>query len=112
MAELVNLTSYQINVVDQNGNIIMTLEKSEKPLRLLELRYFIDLINEKIPLNKLYFLHDYELPKKKDGIYYVVSGMIAEIYKRSDFIVPDHLIRLEEDVIFCLGFCFYGKPIF
>jgi hypothetical protein len=101
MKEIINLTPHEITIFKWNGEIWKVLPKSEQPLRLLEKRQLVDFLNGEIPINEVSFINidGNQLPEQKEGVYYIVSRMIADAFKRPDFLVPDDLVRNDKGMI-------------
>jgi len=104
----INLTPHDVNIVDNNGDVILIVPACDKPLRLIEKRENVGDING-IPLSRVSYTIDEAtpLPNSDADTFYIVSRVVAETFKRSDFIVPDQTVRNEKgQIIGCKGFAF------
>ncbi len=110
MIKIINLTPNIVNILDENLNILKTFEKSEKPIRFFECRRLIEFINEEIPLYDFSYISPIELPEQKEGVYYIVSRMVAEAFRRPDFLFPDDFVCDENgNIIGCKFFSVIKK---
>jgi len=90
---IINLTPHSVRIIKEDGS--ETVFESKGVIRLAENRKKIGNING-ITLNKKSFGSS-ELPKEKEGIYYIVSLPVAQAFpERNDFLVPDQLVRDEQ----------------
>jgi hypothetical protein len=103
-AKIVNLTPHKVVVLDDNNNVVAEFA-SEGVIRLSEERQLIGQING-IPLYIKRFGTTVALPPQREGVYYIVSLPVAQAFPdRSDFIVPDQVVRDNEGrIIGCRGF--------
>jgi hypothetical protein len=104
----VNLTPHDVNIVDNDGNVILIVPACDKPLRLIEKRDSVGDING-IPLSRVSYEIDSAtpLPNADTDTFYIVSRIVAEMFKRNDFIVPDQTVRNDKgQIIGCKGFAF------
>jgi hypothetical protein len=104
----VNLTPHDVNIVDNNGDIILIVPATDKPLRLIEKRDVIGDING-IPLSRVSYAIDdaTPLPNPDTDTFFIVSRVVAETFKRPDFIVPDQTVRNDKgQIVGCKGFAF------
>ena len=101
--KLINLTPHPINILDAEGNVIYTLPKAEKPLRLAQHTERVGVLNVngnvngvEIPITKTKFGGADELPPKIEGTYYIVSLITVKANPdREDFLFPNELVRDE-----------------
>ena len=104
----INLTPHDVNLVDKDGNVILIVPASDKPLRLIEKRDIVGDING-IPLSRVSYAIDETtpLPNPDTDTFYIVSRVVAETFKRPDFIVPDQTVRNDKgQIVGCKGFAF------
>jgi len=104
----INLTPHDVNIVDKDGNVILIVPASDKPLRLIEKRDIVGDING-IPLSRVSYVIDETtpLPNPDTDTFYIVSRVVAETFKRPDFIVPDQTVRNDKgQIVGCKGFAF------
>jgi len=102
------VTPHDVNIVDKDGNVILIVPASDKPLRLIEKRDVIGDING-IPLSSVSYTIDEAtpLPNPDTDTFYIVSRVVAETFKRRDFIVPDQTVRNDKgQIVGCKGFAF------
>jgi hypothetical protein len=91
--ELVNLTPHAVNIVDDNGNALKTIEPSGKVARVSMSREVVDHING-IPVNRAVTGEPTDLPDPVRGTTLIVSRIVAEACKvRHDLVVPDETVR-------------------
>ena len=89
----INLTPHAVNVL-LNGRTI-TIEPSGTVAGCSVSREQADAI-ESIPVNRTVFGTVEGLPKPQDGVYYMVSSLVAQaLPSRTDLFVPDDVIRDE-----------------
>jgi len=103
---LVNKTPHDVVLYDDCDEVFLTIPAAENPLRLVEKREKVGQING-FDLNKVTFEIDKNtpLPYPDENTYFIVSRVIAETFKRPDFIIPDQAVRNESgQVIGCKGF--------
>lgn len=84
---IINLTPDPINIVDDEGNIAITLHPSGKVAKIYVQNEFIQELFGAIVLRENY-LEIADLPEPKDGVFYIVSEEVARIAKRSDVLTP------------------------
>ncbi len=101
----VNLCPHDINLYTNDGQFIMRFPRNSEAPRLVERREILGEIAG-IRLNHVQMTLDgVNLPPHIPGTYYIVSRVLAEYARRSDFLSPDELIRDEQGrVIGCTSF--------
>ena len=98
---LKNLTPHSIDVLNGRDEVVFTLSANNNPPRVQENIYGQEeyLINGGQRLN-IYTAYNEDvdrLPTKKEGVYYIVSRIVAEQYvERDDLLVPHELVRDED----------------
>lgn len=106
MIKLINLTPHPVVI---RG---MVFQPEGLPFRLKEERIHVGILsfgNTEIPINRVFYSIDGDLPPKKEGVVYIVSAIaaraIAENHpERNDFLVVDETIRNNEgQIIGCLS---------
>jgi hypothetical protein len=101
----VNLCPHDINIYTNNGQLIMQLTRNFNAPRLVERRIIYGEVAG-IRINRVELsLGNIDLPPHIPGTYYIVSRIFAEYARRSDFLIPDELIRDEQGrIIGCTSF--------
>ena len=102
---LYNTTPHPINLITPIGSEIR-IPGAQKPLRLKEEREVIGDIAPGIMINKVkYSPEGVELPAPSEGVYYIVSAVVAARLPREDFLITDEAVRDEEGrIIGCRAF--------
>ncbi|MCP4665230.1 MAG: hypothetical protein GY849_02600 [Deltaproteobacteria bacterium] len=96
---LINLTPHPINVVDKQGENILSLPKCEVAPRLKQTSKVIGNINN-IPITKTFFGEVENLPEKKEETFLIVSRLIMiACTDRDDLVVPNEIVRNKEGQI-------------
>lgn len=88
---LINLTPHTVNVCDESGSVVRSIEPSGKVLRLPTRAYAAGELDE-IPLVRLSYEEPEDLPPAEDGTVYIVSSLMLEplaAIGRRDFVAPD-----------------------
>ena len=88
---LINLTPHTVNIYDDDGSLVMSIEPSGQVLRLPTRAYAAGDIDN-IPLVRLTYEAPEDLPEPKEGTVYIVSSIMLEPLKdmgRTDFVAPD-----------------------
>lgn len=98
MERIINMTPHVVTVVDDNGNIVMSIEPESTPARCQSSREVAFSI-EGISVNITKFGRIENLPEPEKGRWIVVSRIVAEAAKRDDLIVPDETVRDNEGKI-------------
>ena len=96
MQEIVNLTPHPLNIVDEEGNVILSRDGCQNPPRLQEERthtgYLVGVPTFKVRLGKIE-----NLPEPNGDTIFVVSRPVAEASRdRDDLFIPDQLVRDEK----------------
>ena len=101
--KIVNLTPHRISV-ENNGEILLVLEKCEQPCRVRSDCPAVGKI-EGVPIYKEKVNQIVRLPPKIKGIVYIVSGIVAGEVQRDDLFIPYDKVKDDfGDVIYCRGF--------
>lgn len=91
---LKNLTPHVINVFI-NDTVMKTIIPEERPARCTQSQRLFDVIDG-IPINRTTYGEVYDLPLPQEGVYYIVSKLVAEACPdRKDLLIPGALIRDE-----------------
>lgn len=113
--ELVNLTPHNVNFMDEDGNVLMSIKPAAEAPRLKTFKGTssqIDVDGVSIPLSGGFkFLDELvdgqSLPPKKDATLYIVSKALADYavsVGRTDFVSPDRVVRDSKGAIIgCKG---------
>ena len=89
--KMINLTPHTVNVCDENGSAMRSIEPSGKVLRLPTRAYAAGELDG-IPLVRLSYEEPEDLPPVEDGTIYIVSSLMLEplaAMGRRDFVAPD-----------------------
>lgn len=98
--EFQNLTPHNINVVDSEGNEVVSIPPSGEVARLAVDSVQVDTING-VDIYRSEFGEVEGLPEPKEGAMYIVSALVRTGFpNRSDLLSPGTLVRDEE-----------GKPV-
>lgn len=91
-----NLTPHSIIILNNNDEIIKTIQPEGTPLRLEEVVEPIGSIAG-IPLVRKALTGDVnKILPQEEGVYYIVSLPVAQALRRADLLVPDDLVRDEQ----------------
>lgn len=96
---IVNLTPHRLNIQDLTGDFIV-VEPNETVARVKVSFEETTVLDPGVQVYKATYGKVIGLPEPKDGVIYVVSGLVASASPRSDVFSPGDLIRDAE-----------GKPI-
>ena len=111
-AKIINLTPHDVNIVDSDGNIIKTFEKSGDVARCVEEASLIGSING-IDYFDVQFGEIEELPPEEKGTFYIVSAIVkrtGDDIGRTDLLVPYNTYRDENgNIIGCRAFSLKKK---
>ena len=101
---VINATPHDINIVDEDGKIVMTFPASGVIARCNANRHtvgditFTDKWGLKIPLNEIVFGELEGLPEEKPLTYYIVSALAGKAGReagRKDLLLVDDAVRNE-----------------
>ena len=126
--KIINLTPHEVRLLDDEGNTVAVFP-SEGVVRLEEKKELIGYLEEervtfgiyddpyespsvaRIPVYRKEFGAT-NLPEKREGVYYIVSSLVAQAFPRDDFLVPDQLVRDSEGrVIGARSFAIFSKEV-
>lgn len=101
---IVNTTPHDVTIVDANGAQVRVFPKSGLTIRCQSKTEVIGDLDG-IPMTrtaygKLTAVNFYngielELPEREEGIFYIVSSLVAQAAGRDDFLVPSESVRDE-----------------
>ena len=102
---LYNTTPHPVNLRPSIGAEII-IPAATEPLRLREDREKIGELAPGLPINKVgYSPEGVELPAPSEGVYFIVSAVVAARLPRKDFLIVDETVRDEEGhIIGCRAF--------
>jgi hypothetical protein len=91
MEKIRNLTPHPINILDEEGNNIRTIAPDVEKENLPRLVEDVEKVGEVdgIPILRKTYGRCENLPARQEGIYLIVSGLIATAMKRNDLLVPN-----------------------
>ncbi len=103
----INKTPHDVNVIGEDGKVIITFPKSDNPFRLSEETISLGKIGN-IPITETRITGNLGLPAPKTGIFYIVSRAVQEEFpNRIDLFIPNETVRDEKGVIIgCKSLCF------
>ena len=98
--QLINLTPHAINIMDEDGNIVLTVEPDGRVARVAVTRENSGLINvdgKIIQLSQTVVSDEItDLPDPEDNVILIVSSMVANACpQRQDVRIPDDSVRDE-----------------
>ncbi len=107
--DLINLTPHPVNYMDEDNQVIFTLEKCENPPRLSQETIKLESIQfdkHLVNVTGTKFGETQNLPESKDGVYLVVSRLVLSANpERQDLLVPNDIVRNEKGhIIGCKSF--------
>lgn len=92
-AILINKTPHPIIFMDEKNNVIKTLPRSLKPIRIESDAIKTNFCLDSIPITKVNYSEDL-LPIREEGVWYIVSPLVKTLYKwRTDLLVPSEIIK-------------------
>lgn len=94
MATIINITPHPLNI--QSGDKMLNIPPSGVIARLSvkhESQPSIDIDGDEVSVYKTEFGPIENLPKPKEGFYYVASALVANAANRADVFSPGELIR-------------------
>lgn len=109
MIKIVNLTPHNVNFMGESDKVLHVFERCENPPRLKENKELDGLIS----FNKYFirvfrkeFQPETNLPPQIDGVFYIVSNLIASAFPdRNDLLIPDDVVRDNDgQIVGCRGF--------
>lgn len=90
-----NFTPHEINLLDENQQVIHTIQPEETPIRLSQSTVQVDTIGG-VSITETQFGETQNLPEQQNGVYLIVSRLILSANPdRSDLLVPNELVRNE-----------------
>jgi hypothetical protein len=90
--EFVNLTPHEINVVDESGEGVIDIPASGEIARVETTREIAGKAGN-VPVYRTVYGEITGLPAPREGIVYVVSGMVLAQTDRIDVMAPGELVR-------------------
>lgn len=94
-----NCTPHPINLLDSDGNQVLTLPKGEIIPRLSTNTKEVDVI-EGVTITETIFGDVQDLPDAQDGVLLIVSRLVLTACpNRTDLVVPNELVRNDEGQI-------------
>lgn len=92
--KLINKTLHCINFIDDNGEVERTIEPDGIPARVMSTSVVVAEING-IKIEETQFGEIEGLPEE-EGVYYIVSRIVATAASRKDLLVPGQQVRDED----------------
>ena len=94
---VINKTPHDVNIVDQNGQIIRTYERSDSQIRLAVKTVQDVPLPDGTPTSRTEFGEPEGLPDYVEGVFYIVSQLVKNaLPNRTDLLVPAEVIRDEK----------------
>lgn len=88
-----NFTPHEINLLDENQQVILTIQPEETPIRLSQSTVQVDEIAG-VAITETQFGETQGLPEQQEGVYLIVSRLVLSANpERSDLLVPNQLVR-------------------
>jgi len=107
----INLTGKKLKVVSSDGNDMMYIEpNNEFPAPYVKVSYKILETVDGIDICETKKSVVSFLPAPNEGVYYIVSKIVAEVARRTDLIVPDKILKNGDGVV--LGCRCFSKVTF
>ena len=95
--QLVNLTPHPFNLVDSNGDIVLSLDGADNPPRVDVQDSFdqtIQVDGNDVDVFQNSYGDVQNLPDPQDGVLYIVSRMVVNACPdRDDLVIPNDLVR-------------------
>lgn len=91
MVSFVNLTPHSVNIYNDDGSLLMSIEPSGQVLRLPTIAWAAGDVDG-IPVVRLTYEAPEDLPEPREDTIYIVSSLMLEPLKaigRTDFVAPD-----------------------
>ena len=96
MTKLVNKCPHNIDIVDEDGTLIITLEPKGTPARVSQSEIVLDVSGFPCKVTKQVFGQVEGLPEPAPGVAFVVSRLVAAACpERTDLVIPGPLVRDE-----------------
>lgn len=96
MFQLINLTPHDINIVEENGSIIMTLPRTDVVARVEQKLTSVNEING-ISIKESCWGDIVGLPGPEENVFYIVSALVANAAKEQgrtkDILCPCDFVR-------------------
>ncbi|MBW6469635.1 MAG: hypothetical protein K0A90_00255 [Methanosarcinaceae archaeon] len=104
-----NMTPHDVGVIDKTTNKVVINYLSEGSIRLTEEREFLYTVNGVSVYSKTF--GSAEIPEKVKDTMYIVSLAVGQAYpERTDFLIPDQLVRDEKGVVLgCTSFTVFSN---
>jgi hypothetical protein len=102
---VINKTPHAVHIVDKNGQLIRTYEKSESLIRLaVKTVQDIPLVDG-TPTSRTEFGESEGLTDFKEGVFYIVSQLVkSALPTRADLLVPAEMVRdTNGNIIGCMS---------
>jgi hypothetical protein len=104
MTRFINLTPHEINIIDDDGVVVVTIPPSGINCRIDTVER-LDCVVEGIKLFTTEYINNSGLPSPEFGVYYITSRLIVGANRdRHDLLAPHGLMRDDKGrVIGCKG---------
>lgn len=108
--KLINLTPHNVNIINDEGKCVLTIQPTTPAARcnehFTEDDYPLQVLNDKTKVNlgtgDLSYRDVKDLPSSKEETYYIVSVLVAQQRPgRDDLLVPYDLVRKDGQIIGC-----------
>lgn len=99
MTEVINLTPYAINILDNKSNLLIALQPSGQVAKVSAKTVQTNMLNSTppIPISESVFGDTIEVPEPEKGKVFVVSRMVvAALSDRTDLLFPNEVVRDHE----------------
>ena len=102
---IINCTPHDVNIIDGDGNIVMTFKPEAKPARRKCIDVSVDLEGLDIPITgqtKRFVQVIVDLPEPKENVFYIVSRITAKAaIDRCDLLTPHDVVKRNGKKIGC-----------
>jgi len=94
--KVINKTPHEVHIVDENGQLVRTYERTESPIRL-SVKIIQDTpLMDGTPTSITVFGKPEGLPDFQEGTFYIVSQLVkSSLSNRTDLLVPAEVQRDE-----------------
>ena len=101
---LVNMTPHPITILNEDGEVEKEIPSSGIVPRVQYQRTLVEEVEE-VKVWQQSQAEITDLPDFQEGVFVIVSKMVAEAAKRHDLIVPTDMVRNDDGVVLgCQGF--------
>jgi len=109
--KVINKTPHEVHIVDENGKLVRTYDRTERPIRLSAKIIQDTPLMDGTPTSITVFGEPEGLPDFQEGTYYIVSQLVkSAVPGRTDLLVPAEVQRDEAgNIVGCKSLGKEGK---